>query len=287
MTTFSTFADRWQATVLPLKRPSTVVAFRSHLGLFRASPLGEMPLSTIDTPSVQAVLTLQASSVAPCTVRNRWLTLRTVLAAAHREKLLAEIPKPVLPRGRKPEQPSFTAEEMRDIVGALDGQLKVFYALLAETGVRVGEALALWPVAVDLKRRVLTVERAMFNGKVGECKTDSSYRKLCLSEGMCEMLAPLVQKTDDRKPIFHTSKGTALWPAEIRRVVDAQVGNPAPFHAFRRGNVSLCHKKLGMPLAILARRVGHALEDITLGVYVQTSVEDDRPWVEQIAAALR
>src|SRR6185312_6359417 len=278
MTTFRAFADRWQDTILPLKKPATVVTFRSHLGLFRASALGEMPLASIDTPSVQAVLTAQAARVSPRTVRNRWVTLHTVLAAAQREKLLAEIPKPVLPRSRRrPEQPSLEPAAMRDAIRKLEGQYKVLYAVLAETGVRIGEALAIWPSAIDLKRRTLTVERALFNGRVGECKTVSSYRKLCLSEGLCGLLEPLVQKTDEGKTIFQTSRGTPLWPAWIRRVVDPLLGAEYPFHAFRRGNISLLHKHIGVPQAILARRVGHTLEDITLGVYCQTSAEDDYP----------
>ena len=190
---FREFSTRWQDDVLPLCKPATVATRRSHLRLINEA-LGNCPVDKLCPQKVQAFITGQARTKSSKTVQNLYLTLSAVVSYAQRQGIPMTVCKPTLPRRTKVEQEWLTGPQMAALVANSSGPRQIFYALLAETGLRIGEALALQARCVNLEDRVL-----------------------------------------------------------------------------------------GMPEAIIAQRVGHASEGMTLGVYVQKMDGADREWVEKIA----
>lgn len=285
---FSAYADQWCDTILPMKKPATIATRSSHVRMLNAA-LGDCHLDKLDHKRVQAVFTSQARSKAPATVKNLWLTLHSVLSQAQAEGLISVIPKPVLPRQGKVAQEWLTGGQMRSLV-ALPGAYQAFFSMLCETGMRIGEAVALRESDVCLKNLTITVRRSVYNGREQAPKTDNSQRVVAISGWLRDLLAPAVAEAAGGLYIFRTRAGTPWWPAEISTSFVrslAEIGlPPAGFHALRRGNITLCAMVLGIPEAIIAQRVGHASEGMTLGVYNQRVDGADRVWVEKIAEAL-
>lgn len=250
---FSAYAAQFEESVLPLKKPASQATMRSHLKLINSSPVGALPLEALDPAAVQRFITSLAASLQPRSVKNVYRTLHLVLAQALAEGRLERLPKPVLPKNRRSDPEWLSADEMRRIIASA-GELRLFCALLAETGLRIGEAIGLMPADFNSAARTLTVRRSIWNGRAQDPKTFNAFRTLTLSEWLSEMLAPVAV---GEAFVFRTSKGTPWWPGEV------------------------------LPEKIAAYRLGHAAPGLTLGTYAQPFEGMDRDWADKIAEVLK
>ena len=142
METFQQFADRWQQSILVLKKPASQSTLSSHLRLLTAK-LGPTPLPEISYSEVQKMFSELAGTHSARSCKNIFGAYRIVLGQAQREKLIEKFPVPVLPKQRKIQQSWLTLDQMRAIIKACDNKYRPFVSLLAESGVRIGEALGL------------------------------------------------------------------------------------------------------------------------------------------------
>lgn len=299
MTTFNDYADRFETTMLPMKKPASIATISSHLRAHLRPVFGQMSVGEIGYPAVQAFVANLAKSAEPKTVKNIWGTLRLLLTQAQREGLCPGVPNPVLPKNGRRVQEWLTAEQMRNVIASAPAPYNLFCAVLGETGARIGEVLGLQWRDLSLRKYMsLDFHRSIYNGKPQSMKTSNSQRIVCLSNWLFDWLNDWCAQ-DNGKPgaapdayIFRTSKGTPWWPGDVSRVLSNIYTlngiEPMGFHSWRRGNIVLCAKVLGIPEAIIAQRVGHAAEGMTLGVYAAATVRfADREWVEKIAEAIK
>lgn len=116
--------------------------------------------------------------LSPKTIRNVWgvvsLTWQAALTYGY---VAAVLPKPKLPKPDDDPERCFTEDEVAKITSA--GEPRVFYWLLAETGVRAGETCR--AELSDVKGDSLSVTRAVWNGKEQSPKTKNSRRTLVMS----------------------------------------------------------------------------------------------------------
>lgn len=284
--TLTEFIDRWETQVLSLKKPSTVASMQGHLSYIRSR---FSSFSELTYPRIQSFATDLAKSKSPKTTKNYWATFHLLLAQAQREGLVSDYPKPVLPKAVRPEQEWLTADQMKKIISCSEEPYATFLYLLAETGMRIGEAVGLkWG---DINGLTCNISRSVYQGRAGTPKTSSSYRSLGVSNLLSCKLAGW-RKFCDSSPdswIFGTSNQTPWWPRELytRRLLPnyGWCGiKPVGFHAWRRGNITMC-ANIGVPEAVIAQRVGHKIPTITLGVYCQKV--EDKEWVEKISSILQ
>jgi integrase len=111
-------------------------------------------------------------------------TLRAILNTALEEGLVAANPAVRLGRHirnehwldeRRPDP--FTADDTQQILTAAEGaypEWQVFFLVMARTGLRVGECLALQPDDLDLARGTLWVRRTWTRGRLGSPKGNRS-----------------------------------------------------------------------------------------------------------------
>ena len=78
-----------------------------------------------------------------------------------------------LPVIENQKQPTFTQVTMTAIVEKVAGQDQVLYALLAATGLRIGEDLCLELKHVLADRRTITVEQSCWHESIQSPKTNS------------------------------------------------------------------------------------------------------------------
>lgn len=272
---FAEYTSRWQDNVEAVTSVKTQKARRFHIRKHILPEFGKLDVSDVTQSKAQEFVSkLSRSGLAPKTVQNVWGTVRTILADAERDMLILKVPKPRLSKVGSPEQPRFAVPEVRDILRkAPDAPSRLLYHLLAETGVRIDEALSLeWN---DVKATYLRVRGT---------KTASARRDLVISRSLREQLT--AQRGPGEWRIFTMSETYYRDRLNaLLQVLDIPCLAKAPFHAFRRFNRTLCGQ-LGMPDSLAELRLGHALPGVE-GKYRFLTLEEQEPWVEQIAEAIR
>jgi len=254
--------------------------------LFR--PLHTIPLAELDYAKTRDFLNGLTRTYTARSVNNVWGTLRTILNEARREGLLTMVPEIQPPKSRKPIPAWFTLDQMKAIIAAGPPPFDAFYAVLAETGARIGEMLPLRRTDVDFSQRTIAFVHAIWNGRDQDQKNDSSPRTLCISTQLTDKLRPLVQDLDPGSVIFHTSTGRAWTPGKVLENLHPLLRSlgikTAGCHAFRHGNRTLM-RMLEVPYELAERRMGHALSGIA-GVYSHSLPYEDKGWAQKIGDAL-
>lgn len=280
------YTKQWQETILPLKTPATQVTFSSHIRKLN-SYLGGVELSELTEAKIQAHVSELAKVLTPRGVKNYWGTCRLIFNRAGREGLVKPF-SPDLPKIFKKQQPWLTAEQMRRIVEESEGQYKVLFYLLAETGMRIGEALGLqWG---DINGESIAIQRSLFNGKTQPPKTSSAIRTLSISGTLATLLRSRMGASPSSFVFSSTANGplasNVLLTRHLHPALRSAGQTSGGFHSFRRGNASIM-ANIGVPEKIAAQRLGHGLPGLTFGLYAQTIEGADRPWVEKIAEQIR
>jgi integrase len=286
--TFEEYANQWTRTVLPLSKPATIATVRSHLKTLNAG-LGAQPLD-VPYPVVQAIFTDLSLKHAPKTVRNIHSTYHNIMSAAVREGVITKVPKIALPKAARVEQDWLDLDSMKRIIRDSRPAHRTLYALLSETGLRIGEALGLQVRDVNVEAGTLEIKRSVYNGKVQAPKTEAAYRTLTLSTYLTDMLKDILSGNFEDF-IFKSGAGTPLWPDKIllrdlQPLLKDLKLEPVGLHAFRRGNATLLCSVLGCPEKIAAHRLGHRAPGLTLGLYAQSFKGIDLEWAPRIGKAI-
>lgn len=165
------------------------------------------------------------------------------------------------------EQRYFTADEMSCIITAASGKWKPFFALLAETGLRCGEAFGLHVEDLDLKAQRLTVRRSIYRGIEGTPKTRKGYRTVDINPEPCQMLKQHL-KGRASGYVFKTENSTPLSQQNSRRmlhtILDRLGISKAGLHAYRHRRVSIL-QAARMPGDLIKQWVGHSSLKTTSG----------------------
>jgi len=151
--------------------------------------------------------------------------------------------------------------------------------LMLETGIRVGEALALEWDDVDWKRKALRISKTVVRLAEGNhsyiqhsAKSFASNRTIPLSPRAYEMLDDL-HKIEEAKTgfIFHDKKGRRLkyeslrW--HIKKACSEANINYRGQHVFRHTFATNCYEK-GCDIKLLSKFLGHSDVSTTYNIYI-------------------
>jgi integrase len=173
------------------EKPSSIQSKESVLDIHLIPHLGCKPLDAIRTEDVQKLKAALRDRKAK-TVNNILSVLSTLLKAAVEWELIEYMPCRI--RLEKVWQPPFNFYDFADferLVGAaerLDWRSKTVVLLGGEAGLRRGEMIGLEWNDIDLKRRLVTVQRSEWKGHVTLPK-GGRYRQIPLSERLAEVLS--------------------------------------------------------------------------------------------------
>lgn len=197
--TVAAWVAHWCSTTLEAsdRKQTTKTLYRYAAKHPQAAPFGDIALDKLRPTDVEAlVLTLgRERGLADSTVRTVYCVLRAVLDGAVRDGLLARNPAVLVARpgvARKEARSLSPAEVARLLDAARSSRFHPAFVLIAATGLRRGEALALTWDDVDLDSAVVKVRRTL--GRIGgqlvvtEPKTAKSRRALPLSPGVVALL---------------------------------------------------------------------------------------------------
>ena len=290
---YNDFAQRWMKTVLPQHKPSSQNSEKVHMTKYIMPFFGKMNMGDISTALVQQFISTLVCR--PKTVRNIYATFRTAWKTAKAWGYVSHNVKEgiVLPRLTPVERPSFTTEQMQQIISAAQEPFKTFFLIAAETGLRAGELCGLRVEDFDYANRCLRVRQGVWRGRLQTPKSASGIRSVEISDTLAEHILRFlaVRSHDASVPfLFATANGR---PWDSRYVVRdklqkllATLGIPkAGLHAFRHGNATALISE-GEDIRTVAARLGHSDPSITLKVYAHASREHSRKMANKLGSIL-
>src|SRR6266705_741689 len=186
----------------------------------------------------------------------------------------------------KKHRPTLAPKQVTDVIARSNGRYEALYALLAGTGLRIGEALAIkldeysedhTTISSDCK--TIHVRKSIWNGKEQKPKTENAIRSVDVPATLATFLKWFV---GDRSAgfLFQTDTGLPLGQSNILRDSLHNFGVEG-FHCFRRFRTSQLRKHL-VPWDLEKFWIGHANKDITdkYAEQLKEDVEYRRDWVE-------
>lgn len=214
------------------------------------------------------------------TIRNAVTPLRLCLRCAREEGLLGDevVQALALPRRRGraraiPEGRFLTRTQLVRLLAEIPKQWQLFFDLLASTGLRVSEAVALRWCDIELVdgSPYLLVRRSIVKGVVGEPKSRHGFRRVPLTRRLASQLAEIRADGDGEDLVFRGPRGAPINPNNTRyRVLAPALKRaglpPVGFHALRHTCASLLIERGLSPLR-LQRWMGHHSAAYTLDVY--------------------
>jgi integrase len=133
----------------------------------------------------------------------------------------------------------------------------VLFALLAATGLRIGEALGLKVSDFGPDCHVLHIRSSFWRGKEQEPKTANAVRVIDIPDVLASELRGYVSEA--RGYMFATAQGRPLQHRNVLRVLHAV--RALGFHAFRRFRLTWLRRN-GTPRDLERYWLGHAAEEV-------------------------
>jgi integrase len=185
-----------------------------------------------------------------------------------------------LPVVRKDKQhrPTVTDADLKEILSNTKKQKHVMlFSLLAATGLRIGEALALRSTDFGPDCRVLHVRRSVWRGQEQEPKTSNAVRVVDIPEVLAVKLREFVASTNGY--LFATAKGHLLQQRNVLRILHRV--KPLGFHAFRRFRLTWLRKN-SVPKDLERYWMGHEPEEVgDLYSKLKDDVSFHQEWAER------
>jgi integrase len=289
---FELFAHKWMVEVLSQHKASTQAGDRSRIKRHILPFFSKYAVREITAYEVQAFVS--QAKVGAKSKRNLVATLRMMHTTAKAWKMtnVDWFESLVLPEWVKGEPPSYTLEQMRQIIESSDEPFKTFYWITAEAGDRLGEGCALRPCDIDLEGRTVTIRWSAWHGVVGSTKSKKP-RVFSISQALADHLREFTRDMSPASYIFHRKDGSP-WVGDYDvvachlRPLLTKLGiyrKGMGLHAFRHGNASLMDR-MATPMKVRMERIGHADEEMTLH-YTHAQSEDHKRVADSLGELLR
>jgi integrase len=306
-------------------RPSTVASYRTYARLHIVPQLGAVPLASI-TPAMLNKLYRQLEDggradgqggLAPRTVRY----VHTILSSAFRDAVdggqltvnpASKAKPPTAAQAAGPEMHPWSAAQLSKFLAWTEKNSAAHPAwrVLAMTGMRRGELLALRWREVDLDARTITVRRSAGvvrvkgqGGTIAEGPTKTGKARVVdIDPGTVAVLkahkakrgtASLVLAKDDAL-VFGDLENNVRAPERFTRLFTETVARcqrdlgedvlPAiRLHDLRHGHLTGL-LQAGVPVHIVSQRAGHASPVVTLQIYAHVMPGDQKSAAAKFAA---
>jgi integrase len=276
---------RWK----PSTREESMQRVNHHL----VAEFEDRELASFQRDELQDLLDSKAPGLSfSVTDHLRW-DMKAIFDLAVSEGLIVRNPALMLftPReAKKPVHRVMTIEDVQKAFLVLDGRERLIVKLAILAGMRPGEIFGLkWG---QLGATYAEVHQRVYRGLVDTPKTDQSYRKAALSEGLLADIESWRVKSltvESGSWVFPSERFTPMskdncWRRNIQpRLAEAGL-DWVNFQVMRRTHATLM-KALGADGKLVADQLGHSL-DVNQNVYTQSSVESRLGIVNQLEKQL-
>jgi integrase len=296
--TLEQFVKEWRSSVAVNLKGSTIRAAESHLRAHIIPKLGSLPLTEMNTKTVQSfVAYLATGGRSKKTVENVLLTLSSILRVAKSwdyacgSFTLADI---TMPRdGVKKEQRCFTDEEVGKIIAAAPEPFGTILAVTAVLGLRIGEVLALRVRDLDFNRKLVHVRQSVdaATRDVQAVKSQASSADVPLPSQLEARLRKHLKAHDGKSELLFVNRRGRPFSANKLREKQlhpllVRLGIPrGGFHSMRLGAASALLAD-GVTPAVVQKQLRHSDPRITLGIYGHVVGNQQREAVETRSARI-
>jgi integrase len=234
----------------------------------------------------QFVEILSAAGLAPKTIVNVVTVVKFVVASAVDEEGDQIHPRVwnyefiQLPLVIKENQsrPTVTEAEISALLNSMKAGYAVLVALVAGTGLRIGEALAVRTEDFDPGCQVLHVRRSVWHRCEQTPKTPNAIRLVDIPEGLAQVLRRYTKGKDGY--LFMTRAGRLLDQRNSLKALHG-AGNRGGFHAFRRFRFAVL-RRAGVPENLIKLWLGHSQNLMDLyAAQLRLDVAYRREWCEK------
>jgi integrase len=262
---------------------------KEYARLLATFPLSYFPpeklLASIDADDLLGFVTWlgryqgRGGRLTPRSIANALVPLRLCMADAERAGLIQEESVAGLFSARRSPGPVrdnarfLTRSQLGRVMGEIPSPWLAFFELLATTGLRISEAIALRWMDLELRSQPhVKVRRSIVKGVVGSPKSRFGWRQIPLGADLAESLCALRPDTAREDfLVFSTARGTPINPGNLRSRVLAPAVRRAGlsnigFHAFRHTCASLLIER-GLSLLRLQLWMGHHSAAYTIDTY--------------------
>lgn len=296
--TFGTFAEtQWKTLVFPTLKLSTQHGYTNvlrkhvlpHWRTWRLRDIGRIDVQQWVAEKFRRGQGWQ-------TVRNSWVLLSGILETAVEYGYLSVNPARGIkfPQKELKESPSIIAGAgFAKLLGEFQEPHRTMVSLIAATGLRIGELLALRWRALDLEIGTLAVRESVFEGQFQRPKTQKALRTIPLGPNVISLLKAhklRVTRTAPEDLVFGNRMGAPLRESKLLRNVLQPAAEAAglgrvTWHQFRHIHSSLLND-LKVPVKIAQEQLGHASISTTLNIYTHVVDASHRKAIEDVEREL-
>ena len=283
-------------------KPSSRKTAESHLRRHIEPMLGDCALQELTTKRLQSFATVLSTAHAANgrkrsrkTIENILLSLSSIVSTARAWGYA--IPKVSLSELRLPQdsprQPRFfVLRDLQRIVRAADEPLCTICFLLAVTGMRIGEVLALRRQDLDFHGKLINVRCSTYARQIGTPKSKASIADLpmplALESRLKKYLSSRHYRENNLGLLFANRRGRPYSANKLRekklRPLLIRLRIPlAGFHAFRHAVASELIDS-GAPITVVQAQLRHSDPRITLGLYGHVIPQSQRDALGSLAA---
>jgi integrase len=280
--TFRQQSDIWIASVRNRVKPATLKGWRQSLNKWLVPAIGDMPLADVRNAALKLVVDRMASLSAQSIITHTKVLKLVVASAVNAEgeqlhKRLWNNQFAGIPRLNPTTQhrPTFKATEVESFIARVGERYRVAVALLAVTGMRAGELLAVKVEDLTPDCHVLTVRRSIWGGKEQDPKTLNAFRLIDIPEEFAAILRGYVAGRSGY--LFKTASGKPWGQRNFLRALHI-AGAQAGFHAFRRFR-TVTSRRAGVPEPQIKAWMGWSKE--SMADFYGDDLQKEEQWRER------
>lgn len=283
---FKEFIDtRWKLYRKSAKHQSSTIENHDSLIKNHLMPFfGKKKLREVQPSDISKFLQLKTDEdqLSNNTMQNLYGLLRLMFDIAAQFDLIEK--SPVRPKLHKPEiekvkKPTLSAVEIRAILALLPNeQERLFALLLAVTGMRIGEALALRWIDFNVMKSELSIKHTLFRQKLKKPKTETSIGTVKLETRIAALFVAHKKRSSfqakddfifcrpDGRPMNPTALRNHLYKAFDGLEIERMSGKFG-YHIFRHSAGTLLYAR-SRDLKLVQGTLRHADISTTSDIYV-------------------
>jgi len=268
-------------------KPTTAENYRFILDRYILPKFGSLLLKDLTSVKIERVLIELIQTLSESTVRLISIVLSQGLDRAVKDRLLPHNPARGIerPKGKKRVVTPYTSNELKELLGELkDHRLFAYFRLLAYTGARRGEILAIRWSDLDFEKATLSISKN--RTRIGKTVIEQDSTKGGDGKRIVQLDSETLRLTKDhrKRQIGERMKAGSQWQ-EANYIFTQENGLPldpsTPYQLFKK-----TAKKLGLrPESLHSIRHLHATELLNSGAGVH--LVKDRLGHSDISTTLR